>query len=185
VARETEAAKRKAEQDIATALGVTLDEAKQIVADRRAADDAKKTEAERAAAAWKTAQEGAESIKRAAEQEKHDAKVERELQRAGFDITNATLLPAGMAAVAAHVQVGADEAAIKAAVEKTKTDAAQLFGTSPNPNPAPHSAPPNPNPNPQAPAGAFGQKGHESAVRDYGEDAVKKAEERWGTRLGA
>lgn len=167
VARETEKAKQAALEQVAKDLGVTLDEAKQIIADRKAADDQNKTEAQRAADAWKTAQSGAEEIKRAAEQEKHDAKVERELQRAGFDITNATMLPAAMAAVAPHVQVGADDAAVKTAVEKVKTDAPQLFvGADGKPGGTP-SDPGRQRTNPDAPAGEFGAGGKAEADRRF------------------
>lgn len=172
VLREAEKAKSEALQQVATDLGVSLEEAKQIIADRRAADDAKRTDAERAAAAWQTAQQGAEEIKRAADQERHDAKVERELQRAGFDITNATLLPAGLAAIATQVQVGADEAAIKAAVEKAKADAPQLFGGTPTPTK--HTDPGHQRKDPAAPAGEFGAEGAQEAERRFGKEREKQ-----------
>lgn len=175
VARETEAAKRKAEQDIATALGVTLDEAKQIIADRRAADDAKRTEAERAAEAWKTAQTGAEAIKTEAERERHEAKVERALARAGLDVDNQTILTAAMAAVGTQVQVGADADAIKAAVDKAKTDAPALFTGTTTTTTTTTTDPGGQRRTTEAPGGEFGGRGAAEAARRWGGTEQKTA----------
>lgn len=148
LARERTSAQQAATQQLANDLGVSLDEAKQIVAQRKSDDDAKRTEAERAAAAWKTAQEGAEAIKAAAEQERHEAKLERALSRAGLDVDNETMRRAGLAAL--DVPANADAAAVTAAVEQLKTDAPALFGSASTTVTPPSSTPPHA-PRPPAP----------------------------------
>lgn len=175
VAREVEKAKNAALQQVATDLGVSLEEAKQVIADRKAADDAKRTEAERAAEAWKTAQQGAEAIKAEADRERHEAKVERALQSAGLDVTNETILAAGLAAIGKQVQVGADADAIKAAVDKAKKDAPQLFGTPSGGGGGRHTDPGTQRRDTTAPNGEFGAGGAEMAKRRFGDKTKETA----------
>lgn len=170
-ARVEAATKAKAEQDIATALGVTVDEAKTIIAERRASDDAKKTQAERDAAAAETAKNDAERIKTEAARDRHDARVERILGQAGLDTGNETLRLAGLAAV--KLDVGADEAAVKAAVEQVKKDAPQLFGAASNGG-GTHSDAGGQRRDSNAPAGEFGSKGAEEAARRWGTKETAK-----------
>lgn len=126
LARERTTAQQTAAQQIATDLGVPVDEAKQIIADRKATDDARKSEAERDREAAATAKAEADRYKAQAMQDLHDSRVEVALARAGVDLDNDVLRRAAVAAV--DVPVGADADAVKAAVEKAKTDAPQLFG---------------------------------------------------------
>lgn len=174
VARETASAKAKAEQEIATALGVSVDEAKTIIAERRASDDAKKTEAERDAAAAATAKTDAERIKNEAAQDRHDARVERILGQAGLDTGNDTLRLAGLAAI--KVPVGADEATVKAAVEQAKKDAPALFAaTAGGAGGGTHSDAGGQRRDQQGPVGEFGSKGAEEAKRRWGSQETKTA----------
>jgi hypothetical protein len=66
------------------------------------------------------------------------------------------------------VQVGADETAVKAAVEKAKTDAPQLFAAGPAGG-GTHSDPATRGPTPPPPAGDFGSRGKAEAQRRWGE----------------
>lgn len=165
VARETAAAKAKAESDLAAALGCSVDEAKQIIADRKASDDAKKTEAERAAEAAKTAQSDAERIKTEAATDRHHARLERALGRGGLDIENAVMLRAGLAALDVPLDAGDD--AVKAAVDALKKDAAQLFTAGGNGGGGGHSDSGGQRRDTQAPAGEFGGKGKAEADRRF------------------
>lgn len=172
VAREAEKAKTAALQQVATDLGVSLDEAKQIIADRRSADDAKKSEAERAADAWKAAQAAAEQIKSATERERHEARLERALGRAGLDTGNDILRRAGLAAL--DVPLDADDAAVTAAIEQAKKDAPQLFAattTTTTGGGGQHTDTGGQTRSNTTPPGDFGAKGAAEAARRWGKDA--------------
>lgn len=166
VARETAAAKSKAEADLAAALGCSVDEAKQIITDRKAADEAKKTEAERAAEAAKNAQTEAERLKGDAARELHEARVEAALAKAGLDLDNTVLVRAAAAAV--DVAVGADKDAIKAAVDKAKADAPQLFGSTTTTTTT--TDPGGQRRQEQQSGGEFGSRGAQEAARRWGKD---------------
>jgi hypothetical protein len=166
VARAESAAKTKAQADLAAALGVSVEEAKQIIADRKATDDAKKSEAERAAEAAKTAQTEAENLRREAATERHHARLERALSKAGLDVDNAPMLRAGLAAL--DVPTDADADAVKAAVDKLKTDAPALFGATTGAGGGTHSD-------------TGGQGGSKKAVQagDFGKDGAAEAARRF------
>lgn len=74
-------AKRKAEKDIADALGVSVEEAKQIIADRRTADDQDKSDAQKAKDAADRAKAEADTAKADAQRERMSARIERALMR--------------------------------------------------------------------------------------------------------
>lgn len=172
VARETAAAKAKAESDLATTLGCTVEEAKQIIADRKSADEAQKTQAQRDADAAAAAKADAERTKAEAATDRHHARLERALGRGGLDIENATMLRAGLAAL--DVPLDATDDAVKAAVDALKKDAAQLFATTSNGGGG-HSDSGGQRRDPQAPAGEFGSKGKAEADRRWGKQEQKTA----------
>lgn len=112
-----------------TDLAAIIEAAKRATA----ADDAAKTQAQRELDAATKAKADAEQLLATAAKTLHDAKVERALAGA----VNATI-----AARALDVAVGADDDAIKAAVDKLKADVPGLFSTATAP--APGSDPGNP-----------------------------------------
>lgn len=111
-----------------TDLSAVLEAAKRATA----ADEAAKTQAQRDADIAAKAKADAEQLLATAAKTLHDAKVERALAGA----VNATI-----AARALDVAVGADDDAIKAAVDKLKAEVPGLFSTT---APAPGSDPGNP-----------------------------------------
>jgi multidrug efflux pump subunit AcrA (membrane-fusion protein) len=68
VKRERSAAERKARQQLADELGISIDEAKKLIEDRKAADESQKTEAQRATEAANAAKAQAEAAVRQARQ---------------------------------------------------------------------------------------------------------------------
>ena len=111
-----------------TDLSAVLEAAKRATA----ADEAAKTQAQRDADAAAKAKADAEQLLATAAKTLHDAKVERALAGA---------VNAAIAARALDVAVGADDDAIKAAVDNLKADVPGLFSTT---APAPGSDPGNP-----------------------------------------
>lgn len=105
-----------------TDLSAVLEAAKRATA----ADEAAKTQAQRDADVAAKAKADAEAYLATAAKTLHDAKVERALAGA----VNATI-----AARALDVAVGADDDAIKAAVDKLKADVPGLFSTAAAPTP--------------------------------------------------
>lgn len=171
-ARVETAAKAKAQQELADALGVSVDEAKQIIADRKAADESRKSEAEKAAEAAKADRAEAERIKGEAATERHHARLERALSKAGLDVDNAALLRAGLAAI--DVPTDADADAVKAAVDKLKTDAPALFGaTTGSTGGGTHSD-----------TGGQGKGKKDVPAGDFGKSGAAEAQRRWGTGDG-
>ncbi len=138
-------AKTAAEQAIADQLGVTIEEAKKIVADKKAADDATKSEAQKALEAAQTAQAAAEKAKADADRERLAAKVERKLAAAGIPeaaMTRASRLVA--------VPADADDAAIDVEITALKTEMPALFTTPGGAPPAPPAGTGTPPPAPPA-----------------------------------
>ena len=138
-------AKTAAEQAIAEQLGVTIEEAKKIVADKKAADDATKSEAQKALEAAQTAQAAADVARNEAEAERLAAKIERKLAAAG--IPEASMARAGRLIA---VSAGADDAAIDAEIAALKTEMPALFTTPGGAPPAPPAGTGTPPPAPPA-----------------------------------
>lgn len=123
--------KRKSVEDLAKELGVPLDEAKAIIKKAKDADDAEKSDAQKAREAADKEKVEAETAKQEAAVEKHNARVERALIKAlPTDLDDKDLdAKVGRLARLIDVEVGADEAAIKTAVEALKKDEPLLFGS--------------------------------------------------------
>ena len=138
-----------------TDLSAVLEAAKRATA----ADEAAKTQAQRDADVAAKAKADAEAYLATAAKTLHDAKVERALAGA----VNATI-----AARALDVAVGADDDAIKAAVDKLKADVPGLFSTT--------AAAPTPGSDPGNPPAA---KDTRLSAR---EEAKAWAEQRYGKR---
>lgn len=130
-------AKKAAAAELAEALGVPLAEAKKIIADRRAADDAQKTEAQRATEAAQERERQADARERSAAARERAADLRSALVEAkvkGDRSANAAKL------ILADLADDADGAAIAAAVKKFAEDTPEWFGDA-GPPPPPGSDP--------------------------------------------
>jgi len=144
VAGQTRAeAKRKAEQDVANALGVPLDEAKAIIAERQQRVEAEKTEAQKATEAANKARSEADDAKKTAAQETLRARAVVALVKAKLNpdrLDRATVL------LLADVDADADADAVDAAATKLAEETPEWFtGEAAQPPPAngnPGGAPP-------------------------------------------
>lgn len=145
VGRARGEAKRSAASELAEQLGCTVEEAKAKIAAASAADDALKSEAQKALDAATAAQAEAEKARTAAAAERVAAKVERKLVKAGVD-DKALARAAGLVNVAPD----ADDDAIDAEIEALKADIPALF------TPADGTPPPPPGVTPPRPPGRPG-----------------------------
>lgn len=117
--------------EVADQLGCTVEEAKSLIASVRAAEDAQKSEAQRALEAANQAKAEAEQARSEAAVERVAAKVERRLLAAGVPDT-ALARAARMVTVAPD----ADDDAIAAEIDTLKSEVPALFA------PAGHTPPP-------------------------------------------
>jgi hypothetical protein len=141
--------KTKAEQDLAAALGVSLEQAKQIIKEHQDRDAATKTEAEREREAATKAKTEAEAEKAAAARERWELRVDSALLRAGAPNEDAKLTRLrGMVTVGTD----ADPEAIKTDVDSLKTEFPALFQTEATPAAKPGRAAPSADPH-RTPAG--------------------------------
>jgi hypothetical protein len=131
--------KRQAEENLAKSLGVPIEEAKRLITAAQTAEDSQKSEAQLAREkADREANEAAEA-KTASTLEKHQSAVERALVRAikvpadiadDDDKTDEYLdRKVSRLARLVDVEIGADAAAIKAAVDALRKDEPLLFGS--------------------------------------------------------
>lgn len=123
-AKEKAEGKRAAEKALADSLGVSLDEAKKIIAKHRETEDANKSEAEREREKAKQEREAAEAEKREAAAEKHEARIERALVAAGFSGDDKRLARVRKMVT---VEVGASYDDVLADVNEAKTEFPELF----------------------------------------------------------
>ena len=140
-AREKDEGRRAAEQTVAQQLGCTVDEAKAILERHRNAERDAMSEAERAKADAETARAAAQQAEAQAKKALRDANVTLALTNAGVraDRRDAAIRLTTIAD-------DADDAAIAAAVEATKTAYPEFF-TAPA-QPTPSSVPGGPAPTP-------------------------------------
>ncbi len=160
-AREKSEGRNAALREVSDQLGMSVEDAKTFLAAAKAADDANKTEAQRALDAATTARAEAETARSEAAADRHAARVERLLTTSGA-------ANVAVAARALDVTVGADEAAVSAAIEQLKTDAPGLFGAAPS---APHTDPSRPPATPPAAKTAAEQAAAIAAGRGYAKPA--------------
>lgn len=129
--REKEAGKRAAETELAESLGVSLDEAKKIVADAKAAGEAAKTEAQKDRDAAAKEKQDAEAEKAAAKSEVHSARLERAFAKEGIDLDGTKDEEKAKAARLLRmvtVEPGASYEDVLADVQQIKKDFPALFG---------------------------------------------------------
>ncbi|WP_169165111.1 hypothetical protein [Cellulomonas taurus] len=149
-------------REVSEKLGMTVEDAAQVLAAAKAADDANKSDAQRDREAAAKEKAEAEAEKAAAAADRHAARVERLLGTAGA-------ANVAVAARAIDVAVGADDATVTAAIEKLKTDAPGLFGAAPT---APHTDPSKPPAAPPAKGTAAERAAAIAASRGYTKPAA-------------
>lgn len=130
VAARTREAKEQALKALADELGVTIDEAKRIVKERKETDDKNATELEKANQARTQAEKDRDEKVSASTRELHAERADRALIAAGAPDEDSKLERLrGMLTV----EVGATRDDVKKDVEKLKTDFPALFETQPPP----------------------------------------------------
>lgn len=162
-AREKDEGKRAAERAMAESLGVTVEEAKQIIADARARDDAEKTEAQKAQARAEAAEKKATALVEEATRKGHEAAVRLALLEGG--VLRERL---DSAARLVDAEPGASEQDFAKAITAARTAAPEFFvaqsegneppkpGDPPKPaTPPTPSDPPGTPPKPSTGEGAF------------------------------
>jgi multidrug efflux pump subunit AcrA (membrane-fusion protein) len=118
--------KLAAEKAMADSLGVSVEDAKKIIAKHQETEDATKSEAERERAAAVKEREAAEAAKREATAEQHEARIERALTKEGFDGDDKKLARVRRMIT---VEVGATYEDVLADVQEAKTDFPELFAS--------------------------------------------------------
>lgn len=126
-------AERKAAKDLADSLGMSVDDAKKLIADRKAEQEAAQSESEKAVNAAKERERLADEreAKAAAKERQTDAKAA--LLAAGIKLPEkaedrAKKLSRATSLLLAEAGDDADEAAIAAAAETLKAEMPELFG---------------------------------------------------------
>lgn len=142
--REKDQGKRAAEEAIAKQLGVSIEDAKKLIADAKKREDAEKSEAQKAREAADAEKAEAERNKSEAARERHATRVERALLRALPKDLDDDKLDARVSKLTRliDVEVGADDAAIKAAVEELRKEWPELFPTNGSGNGGKNPPPP-------------------------------------------
>lgn len=123
-AREKDEGKRAALSEVAKTLGCTVEEAADIIKRSKEADDAQKTEAQRAKEAAERAKAEADEEKAQAAREKHIVRVERALLKAGVPDAKIERVARMM-----DVEVGAEPEKLDEAAKALKKDFPELFAT--------------------------------------------------------
>lgn len=151
--REKEQGRNAALAQVQQDLGVTLDEAKEIIRAAKEKAESQKTEAEKAREAADKEKSEAAKERAEAAQERHDARLERALLKSG--ITDDAKLARITRLVEA--KVGDDQETINAAVETLKKDMPELFptGATPPKRQAPNGDPAGSPPKPKQDEDAF------------------------------
>lgn len=124
------AGKAEAEQAMADMLGVSIEEAKAIIAERKTAEDAKKSDADKDREKAAKVLADAEKAKADAALETHAARVERALAREGLvtDDTDEGRKKFERVQRLVTVEVGASLEDVLADVQSVKADFPELFG---------------------------------------------------------
>lgn len=133
-------ARTAAANELATDLGVTVDEAKAIIADRNAAEDANKTEAQRDREAAATAKAQADADRAEAARERRSIAAERALLAAGIVLdTDPEKASAALARAVRMIDLDAESFNAVEQANTLKADVPGLFtptegsGTRPSP----------------------------------------------------
>jgi hypothetical protein len=144
--REKDEGKRSAEAAVAKELGVSVTEAKQILKAHHAAEDAKKTEADKAREAAEAEKTAAEQAKNAAAVEIFETRLERAFLKEGLELDDEKVKRVRRMV---GVEAGASYEDILKDVQAVKAEFPSLFdgtgaGTPKAPNGDPGGRPPKP-----------------------------------------
>lgn len=123
-AKAKRSGRKEFEGEVAQMFGVSIEEAKKIIAERQQREESEKSEAQRAKEAADAEKAAAAKERAEATRERHHAKVERRLIKAGVDPDRAEDLRDLVKA-----EVGADDDAIIEAIDKVKEKFPSLFET--------------------------------------------------------
>lgn len=126
-AREKAEGKRAAETALAETLGVSIEDAKQIIAKHRETEEASKTEAQKAREAAEAEKAAAGSEKTAAQLEVHQTRLERAFLKEGLDLEEADDKAKRVLRMVT-VEAGASYEDVLKDVKQIKTDFPALFG---------------------------------------------------------
>ncbi len=126
-------AKKAAEKAIADSLGVSIEDAKKIIADQKAAAEEAKTETQKAVDAAKAREDAATARETAAAAKERQTDAKAALLAAGIKLPEkaedrAKKLSRATSLLLAEAGDDADEAAISAAAETLKAEMPELFG---------------------------------------------------------
>lgn len=128
MSREKEQGRNSATSALAKDLGVSIEEAKDIVAAHKKREEDEKSDAQKAKDAADKAKAEADVKVSDSDREKHELKVERALIRAGVPLDDDKAISRALKLV--EVEVGDDDDAIKDAVKALKKDMPVLFESS-------------------------------------------------------
>jgi hypothetical protein len=167
-AREKSQGKAAAAAELAEHLGVPLDKAKDLIQQALDAENAKKTDADKARDAAEAAKAAADADRAAAATERQAAAIERALVRAGvvdekFDRAVRNI----------DVPADADADAIKTAVDALKGEEPTWFGVTTTQKRTPHSVPPGTPPRANG-SKEIGEAGRAEALRRFPHLAASK-----------
>jgi hypothetical protein len=125
------AGKAEAEQALADTLGVSIEEAKAIIAKNKEAEDSKKSEADKDREKAAKVLADAEKAKADAQVETHAARIERALAASGFvtDDTDEGKKKSSRVQRLVTAEVGASYDDVLADVQSVKSDFPELFGS--------------------------------------------------------
>lgn len=175
-AAEKEQGKRAAERDLADKLGVSLDEAADIIKQHREREEQNKTELDKAQSAAEREKAQREAVERERDLAKHDARLLEALVTAEVPAKKL-----GHVKKLVEVAPGASDEELAQAIAKVKEDVPELFaeqeagdgkpapkGTPPAPGSDPKGTPPAPKPGDDAmKRGMERAKAYSSGEREY------------------
>ncbi|MGI8425444.1 MAG: hypothetical protein ACR2M4_02380 [Actinomycetota bacterium] len=169
-AKEKAQGKWSARKEIEEQLGLSFEDADKLIKEARAAQDAEKSEAQKAKEEADREKALAVKEKADAAAERHSIKVERALMIAGVN-------PVKVAHIARLVDAepGADDDAIKAAIEAVKTSIPELFAAPANDH--------RPTPVSGDPLGTPPRNKPSEDAYSKGQDLAKKFNERRGVKV--
>lgn len=126
-------AERKAAKDLADSLGMSVDDAKKLIAERKAAAEAAQSETDKAIAAAKVREDAATARESAAAAKERQTDAKAALIAAGIKLPEkaddrAKKLSRATSLLLAEAGDDADEAAIAAAADVLKAEMPELFG---------------------------------------------------------
>lgn len=175
MAREKSQGRDAAMRELSETLGVTVDEAKEIVQTHQQREEEQMSEAEKAKAAAERERQEAEAEKAKAARERHDLKVERHIGTIDPNDAEANTSKVTKVARMLDLEVGASDEEVKAAVDDLRTEFPALFEVKADEGGGRRTPPSDPGPSPRRkpPAEDAMSRGAERAKNYQGADGVQ------------